>query len=816
MGRKKNDTREGGLDEAAVLRVFKQSRKPLHTGEILRLLKGDRRDKHDMKDLIERLIEDGKVLRLRGGAFGLVEHLKLVTGRLEIQRSGVGFVIPDDKARQDIFVSPSHMGKAWHGDRVAVALLPEQTGKRPEGRVARVIERGMTRLTVRAAKKMGQALFVCLPTDPKQRMAFMVDFGAFGQRVTLQDIVVVEPGDQIERDLWSAKPLELLGGESEVAVQEAVVKINHDIPTKFPEAVVREAEGFPPHPSEADCAGREDLRKLPFVTIDGAKARDFDDAILVTEERGGFRLRVAIADVSHYVRPGSALDMEARARGNSYYFPLSVEPMFPEALSNGLCSLNPGVDRLVMVAEMFYRTDGTIGEGPGDARFYAAVFRSAARLTYGQVHRALFEDNAEDQARMAHVLPMLRTAERLARAINARRKERGSLDFDLPEPEIMFNLMGETMDIRPKARTFAHQLIEEFMIAANEAVARYLTERELPCMYRVHPQPDPEKLVGLFRVLQRTDIGAAVGDMPTAKTLQTVIQAAQGTDLEFMVNRLALRTMMQASYTPIHEGHYGLASECYCHFTSPIRRYADLVVHRALKLGLGVPGATGAGLKGLTGLGDEISALERRGMVAEREILKRVTVLFLHTKVGDEFTGVVSSLADFGFWVELTEVMAEGLVRLSTLDDDYYALLPERQEIVGERTARRFFMGQRVRVRLVEVNLTRLEVNLEIMDEAKGRGKAVPERRARRTTPPPAARGRRAASGGNRDGAPKKAKGAPGKGKTAPDKGKTAPDKGKAKDARDKGKTKAAPAKGKSKAAPAKAKEAPGKGKSKA
>ncbi|MBG0777567.1 MAG: ribonuclease R [Desulfovibrionaceae bacterium] len=727
MGRKK--TKSKGLDPADILKLFRSTRKPLHRGEILRALKGDRVDKHTLGDTLDALIDQGKVIRLRGGAFGLVEHLKLVTGRLEIQRSGVGFVIPDDQRRTDVFVNPAQFGDGWHGDRVAVALLPGREGRRAEGRVVRVIERGQTRFSARVSRHLQPGHVLCHPTDTRQPFALLVETDP-SEVLEIGDILVAEPGEQLERGLWQARLVDRLGDERDVDVQEALVKMGNDVPTDFPPTVLREADNLPEAPSEDDFRDRRDLRELPFVTIDGAKARDFDDAIHVEEKKSGFLLRVAIADVSHYVRPGSRLDREARARGNSYYFPRSVEPMLPERLSNGLCSLNPDVPRLVMVAEIPFDRKGNYGA----CEFYPAVIRSAARLTYAQVNRAVLLRDADERANLAAHMDHLERAERLARILSEVRRERGSLDFDLPEPEILFNLNGETVDIRPKPRHFGHQIIEEFMIAANEAVARFLTERGFPCMYRIHPDPDPDKLESLFSMLSRTDLAEHVPSGVSAKDLQGLLAAAEGTDLEYLVSRLMLRSMMQATYTPEHQGHFGLASACYCHFTSPIRRYADLVVHRSLKLAiLGDTAGAGAG-SGLTGLGQlgrELSELERKAMNAEREILKRISILFLQEREGEVFTGVVNGLADFGFWVELSGVMAEGLVRLSTLADDYYGYLPERQEIVGERTGRRFRLGQTVRVRIGDVSMSRLEINLDLLDAGDGRKVVAPSRQDR-------------------------------------------------------------------------------------
>ncbi len=712
--RNKKQSADQPLDPAAVLRAFKQSNRPMRPADVARAYPPAKKAKREMRTVLRQLEQQGKLMRTKRGMYGLPEQMSLVQGKLQIQRSGVGFVLPEDKRRRDIFVGQGQQGDAWHGDRVLVAVSPESGGRRPEGRVVRVLERGRDVLPCLSRKKVGKDLYLCQPTDPRLYFNIMVQAQTDDVRPRQGEVILVAPGEKLEHRLWAGKALERLGPEDDVTVQEELVKTNHGVPRAFPDDALAEAERLPAQPAEADFKGRKDLREFPLVTIDGAKAKDFDDAVCVRREGRGWRLWVAIADVSHYVPQGSAMDREAFERGNSYYFPTSVEPMFPFALSNNLCSLNPDVPRLCMVAEMAFDDRGNMT----DETFYAAVMRSHMRLTYAQVFRAMQGDAAEREA-MGELWPMVAEAEALARAINARRSERGSLDFDLPEPEILFNLYGETTDIRPKVRTFAHQLIEEFMVAANEAVARLLQAREAACLYRVHPAPDKDKLANLFKLLARTDLGDKLPRETDVQGLQQLLAAAEGTDLEFLVSRLTLRTMMQAKYLPGNLGHFGLASECYCHFTSPIRRYADLVVHRSLKAVLGAGPAYAPGEKALTKIGGHLSDRERVAMDAEREILKRLTVLYLRERVGEVFTGVVSSLADFGFWVELNEVLAEGLVRLSSMDDDYYGYLPERQEIVGQRTGKRYCLGQTVRVELSDVVLSRQEINLSLVEEKR-------------------------------------------------------------------------------------------------
>ena len=698
--------RQAAFDHTHVLRLFKQAGKPLTVKELLAGLGAAALHKAKLMHILDTLTRSGRILRLKG-AWGLGESMRLVNGTLEIQRSGVGFVICEDKRRKDIFINPRDFGDAWHGDRVAVAIT-RQRGQNAEGRVARVLSRQADTLPCRVERRIRQGIFLCRPTDPRHAHALLLETSPGQEPPAPGEILTLAPGGRLDHQLYAASLVEALGPETGVDVQERLVKANHGVPGPFPQECLDEAAALPGLPSEAGFQGRADLRQADFVTIDGDTARDFDDAILVSRQGPGYLLQVAIADVSHYALPGSALDAQAMTRGNSYYFPRSVEPMLPEALSNGLCSLNPGVPRLAVVAAMAMSAQGL----PAQTSFSLAVIQSKARLTYSQVGRALLEGDEKERQAIRPVLPMLETALELARAMKQRRTERGSLDFDLPEPEFTFTPQGEIAAITPRERHFGHQLIEEFMVAANEAVARFLTGHGVPLPYRIHPEPDPDKLQTLFDVLKRTGIMPKLPGKPTPQGLQAIVAGARGTEMEFLVSRLMLRAMMQAKYHIHNQGHFGLASECYCHFTSPIRRYADLMVHRALKAVLAGQDPPLAARR-MQQICEAISACERTAMEAEREIHKRITVLFLQDKVGQEFDATIASLSDFGFWVELRGVMAEGLVRLSSLSDDYYALFPERQELLGQHTGRRFRLGQPIRVRLAGVNLGRLEIDLE-------------------------------------------------------------------------------------------------------
>ncbi len=806
------------LSAEDIVETLKRVHKPLRLDDFLRVFALPRRRKKDLERELSALLEAGSLLRLSGGAYCLATGLKELTGTLHMQRSGVGFVLADPPRKNDVFISPQHLGDAWHGDRVAVALFPGQRGKNRDGRILRVLERARKELAVRVIRRIpGGAAdgsgnagghiaanleCLCESTDPHISALFLTDCASLPKPPERGDLVRVRPGERRGHGLWQAEALALLGDEESPAVQEELVKADNAIPRSFPADALKEAGSLPTEPSTADMAGRRDLSAVPFVTIDGDEARDFDDAVHVEKKGRAFVLRVAIADVAHYVSPRSALDAEAFARGNSYYFPRSVEPMLPPALSNELCSLNPHVPRLVMVAEMTFDERGAVGK----ENFYSAVIRSAARLTYDGVRDALADDEqgrrpctpprgaslgthsgvcvsakrdrkppdtgsrevtplaggpGDSVPRRSQlpvppkILPMLREALELAQLLTAARKERGSLDFDLPEPRCLFAEDGSISAIVPRENHFIHKLIEVFMVAANEAVARFLTAGGRPLLYRAHPAPDPDKLKNLFTLLAVSGLAPGQNSKqgqrtknPSPGELQAVLESVKGSPAEYLISRVALRAMMQAGYTQDLEGHFGLASDCYCHFTSPIRRYADLVVHRSLKAALALPDAPPLpGRKALQGIADHINETERRAMDADRELFRRLAALYMQDKVGEEFDGIVSGLTEFGIFVELGGVMAEGMLRLASLGGDYYVYYPERFELRGERGGRIFRLGQALRVRVTDVNPGRQEINLELAEDESGRPASRGPRGRREQSPRENGRGERKRGG---------------------------------------------------------------------
>lgn len=747
----------GGLDITELLDCLRKVNRPLALDDLLRFLDLSRRDKKALLALLDHLQAEGRVVRLNGGRWADAGQLRHITGILGVQRAGFGFVTPDRQEKAplrpgeprtaDIFISPYDMGDAWHGDRVEVALQPParpaggrlrsrgrdsgpQTGRSPEGRILRVIERAHAELTVLVSRHTTAGVAICRPADPRINVALEVDTSSLAQRPDPGTLLRVRPGDKLRDDLWQATALAALGREDSVAVQEELVRLNHGIPFDVPASALAEAEAVATRfealtEAERLAEGREDLRRLPLVTIDGPDARDFDDAVCVLPQAGnGWTLWVAIADVTHFVQPGSALDREARERGNSYYFPASVTPMLPEALSNGVCSLRPHEDRFAVAVAMNVDARGAV-TGVKPCR---ALIRSRARLTYEAVQALYDHEPVLDPAITPDLAVMLTDARVLATTLQNVRNAHGNLDLDLPEARFLVDDKGCVTDAVRRERLFSHRLIEAFMLTANEAVAEWLTAKGAPLPYRVHPAPDPDRVAALFRMIRT--VGLAATALPPRKAgsaqkddaltpqelghaLAALLAAAKGSDDAFLVGRLVLRSLMQARYSPFQDIHFGIASSCYCHFTSPIRRYADVLVHRSLKHALG-HGPTPLAEHRLLAVCEQCNGREKAAQEAEREIARRLGCLLLAPRVGEVFAGVVSGVSEFGFFVELEALPVEGMVRLATLDHDWFVLDPDRQELVGQGTGQRFRLGNRVNVRLTDVHVGRLEISFVV------------------------------------------------------------------------------------------------------
>ena len=695
-----------------ILDLMREEDRPLLLKEILRRLGLEKEQRHQARETLKDLADGGKVVRIRGNRYGLSSKMNLVVGRVKTHPDGYGFVIPEAEGEEDVFIGPRNLKEAMHGDRV-VARIESIRRKGKEGSVIRILER-KTRKVVGKFMRAKNYAYV-LPEDERILQEVYIPEGET-KRARPSQIVVAEITQYpMERTRPVGKVTHILGYPDDPEIEPQIMIHKYDLPDRFTSAALKEALDLPPIPSPHECRGRVDLRGIPTFTIDGENARDFDDAVSIEREReGGVKLYVSISDVSHYVEEGSALDDEAYLRGTSVYFPDRAIPMFPPELSNEICCLHPKVDRLTLTAELTY--DGN-GEGR-EVRFYPSVIRSNERLTYTGVRKILVDGEMELRERFSPLLPSLDLMADLCRKLRRKRIERGTIDFDLPEPEVILNLQGEAEDIIRAERSLAHQIIEEFMIAANEAVARFMEEKGVPFIYRIHEPPKEEAMDEFRRFISHFGYKMKKEPGHSPKEIQRVLSDVKGRPEERVVNEILLRSMKWAKYSVKNLGHFGLASDGYTHFTSPIRRYPDLMVHRFLKKVL-----SGEAMRiqeeVLANKAAHLSNRERVAMEAEREILNRYRVRFMKDKIGEEFEGVISGVTAFGFFVELKDIFVEGLVRVTSLHDDYYQYHEKRYALVGERTHKAFRIGDEVRVSLERVDVERRHIDFGMIKKTE-------------------------------------------------------------------------------------------------
>jgi len=699
-------------DPFGIIEAMTKAGRPLFLREILHLAHVPPAERSKAKKLIKNYLRQGQLVLLKGNRYGLAQMMRLVTGTLSVHPDGFGFVKPisGQPEKEDIFIPPRKLKGALHGDKVIVRIEGSR-GKRLEGSVVRVLERGVKRVVGIFQKR--RAVSVVIPED--ERLTFEIVIPKGQQKGARDGQVVVAEIESFPEGARNpeGRVVEVLGDPEDISVQTKIVINKYELKHKFPAEVKKQAAKMPSKVTEADFKGRKDIRQLPLVTIDGKDAKDFDDAVFVKKTKSGYVLTVAIADVSHYVEKATPIDKEAEERGTSVYFPGSVVPMLPEKLSNNLCSLVPNKDRLAMVARICFDKQGNVVR----RTFFKAVIRSHQRFTYTQVRRILVDKDKTLLKEHKDMVPHLECMAELALILQEKRRQRGSIDFDLPEPYFVLGLRGELEEIVRRERNLAHQIIEEFMIAANEAVAYNLNKREIPTLYRVHEAPDREKLEDFVKFAHGIGLNIEIPEKLTPRWCQEVLEQVADTPYEYVINHLLLRSMKQAVYSPENIGHFGLASPTYLHFTSPIRRYPDLIVHRILKGNLRKkrkkPIYT---MEELEGLGSECSAKERNAMEAEREVLDRLKVRFMADKVGQEFEGIISAITSFGFFVELKDMFVEGVVRLADLVDDYYEADLASQRLIGQRTGRIFQIGQMVKVRVKDVNIARRHINFELVE----------------------------------------------------------------------------------------------------
>ncbi|MFI4956807.1 MAG: ribonuclease R [Gammaproteobacteria bacterium] len=671
------------------------------------------RGEQDIEALSRRLnamVRDGQLAVNRRGTFGLLDKMRLVAGRIQAHKDGFGFLVPDDGSK-DLYLSPFEMRQVFHGDRALVREgVPDRKG-RLEGKIVEVLERNTLQVVGRYAVEEGVPFVI--PSSREIAQDILIHQGELHPKSG--DIVVVKITHPPTPNKYAMGVVtEILGEHMAPGLEVDVAMRAYQLPFQFDPEVEAEVRAWTETVPKEAYANRKDLRDLHFVTIDGEDAKDFDDAVYAQKTKGGFKLFVAIADVAYYVKPGSALDRSAYDRGNSVYFPNRVVPMLPEILSNGLCSLKSDVDRLVMVCEMDITNAGVIKH----YSIYDAVICSKARLTYTRV-AALLDNQPNDIPET--LVEDIRTLDLLYERLAAQRLKRGAIDFETVETLILFDDNKKISKIMPRVRNKAHKLIEECMLAANQSVAEFLLEHDMPALFRVHEKPLPEKLNELRQFLGPFGLVLGGGDDPHPKHYAKLIESIRDRDDKHLLQTVTLRSMKQAVYTKDNMGHFGLAFDTYTHFTSPIRRYPDLLVHRALKAVLaGRVKKADIDEKALVQMGQHCSMTERRADEATRDVTHWLKCEYMLDHVGEVFEGMITSVTGFGIFVELTDIYVEGLVHVSSLDNDYYQFDAIHHRLTGDRTGVIFRIGDKITVKVTAVHLDDRKIDFALVHKEKG------------------------------------------------------------------------------------------------
>lgn len=674
-------------------------------------------DSSEFKEFVKALVtmeEQGLVVRTRSNRYGLPERMNLIRGRVSGHAKGFAFVITEDPNQGDVFIPPSELGNAMHGDTVLVRVSTESSGSRQEGTVIRIVERGLKEVvgTYTESKNFG---FV-IPDDKKIPNDIFIPKKASNGAIEGHKVVVHLTTYPEGRMSAEGEVIAILGHKNDPGVDILSVIHKHGLPQAFPVEVLEQANDVPETISEEDIKDRRDLRNEVIVTIDGADAKDLDDAVTVTElENGNYKLGVHIADVSHYVTENSPIDKEALERATSVYLVDRVIPMIPHRLSNGICSLNPKVDRLTLSCEMEINSQGEVVKH----EIFQSVIKTTERMTYSDVKEILVDQKPELLEKYEALVPMFQRMEKLAQILRNKRMTRGAIDFDFKEAKVLVDKEGKPQDVVIRERTVAERLIEEFMLLANETVAEHFHWMNVPFIYRIHEEPNAEKLQRFLEFV--TNFGYSVkGTANTIhpRALQDILDDVAGQPEEMVISTVMLRSMKQAKYDPESLGHFGLSTEFYTHFTSPIRRYPDLIVHRLIRTYL-IEGKVDEATKTkwaekMDMIADQSSNMERRAVDAERETDDLKKTEYMLDKVGEEYDGIISSVTNFGMFVELPNTI-EGLVHVSYLTDDYYRYDERNYAMIGERTGTVYRIGDEITVRVVNVNKDERAVDFEIV-----------------------------------------------------------------------------------------------------
>jgi len=675
-----------------------------------------------LEQRLKAMVRDGQLIRNRASEFCLTRHLDLVAGAVQAHRDGFGFLKPDDGS-SDIYMPGREMRLLWDGDRVAVRTSESARGR--EGHVVEILARGKTTLVGQFRRERGIDSVV---ENGDMRTEVLIGRGDSG---------AAKPGDIVQVEILEhptvrsqaiGRVVEVVGQADEAGIETEVAMLAHGIPHDWPEAALAEARAYPSQVTAKAKEGREDLRSVPLVTIDGADAKDFDDAVYCEPRDGGWRLIVAIADVSHYVEPDTALDREARARGTSVYFPDRVVPMLPEELSNGLCSLNPNVDRLCFACEMIVSTRG----GVVRSRFFEGLMKSSARLTYAESAELLATPHP--RGKHAELKPALEHLNDVYKVFARARHRRGAIDFDMPETKIILDANGKVATVHAVERVVTHKIIEECMIAANVESAKKMLKARIPGLYRVHEGPDQDRLDELVLFLKSFGHKLNSPAKISPKEINQLIERVVGRPEAELIETVVLRSMKQARYQPPNLGHFGLALDAYAHFTSPIRRYPDLLVHRAIKWlnkKNAVKGYRYASSE-MEQLGEHCSRTERRADDAVREVAERLKCIYLKDHVGETFDVIVSGVMPFGLFVRMPQLQADGLIHVTALPPDYYHRDPTGTMLSGEKSGTVYRLTDAIRVRLVAVNVDERKIDFVPADAAPAATRSEARRGRRR------------------------------------------------------------------------------------
>jgi ribonuclease R len=694
-----------------VLQLLADQGVPLSVEQVYTLLDIGVGERDNFNKRLNAMEREGQIMRNRKGALCLTEKIHAIAGTVQGHPDGFGFLVPDDKTKHpdDLFLGPREMAQVMHGDRVMVRMSGLDRKGRPEGKIVEVLERSTKSLVGRVIQ--GQGVTIVAAEDKRINQDILIpyhlDMGAKPGQVVMVELTA-QPSSGAHP---MGKVVQILGNYADSGMEIEIALRKHKLPHEFTSAAINQAESIPKLVQVADYKGRIDMRELPLITIDGETARDFDDAVYAEPKDKGWRLVVAIADVSFYVKPDETLDKEAFERGNSVYFPRRVIPMLPEALSNGLCSLNPDVERLCMICDMQIDAAGIVQK----YQFYPSVMRSKARMTYTKVAEMLENPQGETAREYAHIMPHVQNLYALFKLMLNQREKRGAIEFESTETMMMFDDNGKIEKIVPVQRNDAHKLIEECMLAANVCAADFLKTHEHAALYRIHEGPTPEKLEALRTFMGEVGFGVGGGDKPHAKDYSKLMQQIKDRPDAQLLQTVLLRSMQQAVYSPDNVGHFGLAYEAYAHFTSPIRRYPDLLIHRAIKA---VVNGEKYKAKDWNNLGVHCSMTERRADEATRDVNNWLKCYFMQDKIGEVFEGTVAGVTSFGVFVALDGVYVEGLVHVTELGNDYFNYDKARHEMVGERTGARFRLGDRLTVKVARVDLETSKIDFSLVSHS--------------------------------------------------------------------------------------------------